>query len=131
MVPAAAGRLAEAARAAGRTVRLSYALAEDLVKAELVHSIVVRVRADDQPYGYAGYRNGQTAGATLFRQQEAGFRACGVTEFAALAGGQPYVPPAPRAPAPQGPCPACGKLVRWKLTGSAGPEPYKHKCAVT
>ncbi len=47
----------------------------------------------------------------------------GVAEFTALATGATYLPPQPRAPAAQAPCPRCGALVRWTVTGA----PYKHR----
>lgn len=124
-VPKSARLLVKRAEEAGRQVRLTYALAEDPDAAELVHSVCVRVwtakndAGRAERFGYASYVNGRSSSCVLWRGQEGGPRKCGVEEFAALVQGLPYTPP---APPPVGPCPTCGRLVRWTQAG----QPHKH-----
>lgn len=131
--PAAAKALAAKLYQAGRIVRLTYALAEDLVKAKPIHSLCVRVWAPLDPpvgaimserFGYAAYVDGRASSAVLWRVREGGPRkAHGIEEFTALALGRTWSP----APAPLvAKCPAigCDKEVRWTKDGL----PYKHKC---
>lgn len=92
--------------------RATYALAEELATGRMVHSCAVRVPGA----GYAVWWDGQ------FRNASGGMNQA---QFLAHATGQVYVPPAPRTPPPVGPCPRCGKDVRWKLVPTAAP--YAHK----
>lgn len=124
-IPRAARLLAKRTMEYGRRVRLTYALAEDMTKHELLHSLCVRVwTAEGARFGYAAYVNGRFSSAVLWGgvpEVEGGpRRANGIDEFAALALGQPWSPP---VPPPTGPCPTCGKVVRWKTDG----QPYRHK----
>lgn len=111
-IPAGAAALRDAARRQGRTVRVTYALAEERASGRMVHSCAVRV-AD---LGYAVWKDGTYSDAWPRVNQ---------SQFVALATGVDYTPPQPRTPPPTGPCPRCGKGVRWKLTPHA--EPYKHQ----
>lgn len=121
-LPAAAGRLVDVARAAGATVRVTYACAED---GKLVESIAVRVRMPDGTRGWAMWINGYAGEAQWWPATERMPRTVGHREFAALVEGKPFVPPSPRTPAPVGPCPRCGRAVRWKL--QPAPAPYAHQ----
>lgn len=121
-VPGSARRLAMNATTYGRLVKLTYALAEDMTRAAARHirSLCVRVwTAEGQRFGYAAYVDGRASSAVLWRAEEGGVRRCGVEEFAALATGQRWTPP---TPAVVGPCPTCGRSVRWTGAG----QPYKH-----
>lgn len=123
-VPNGARRLAMNATTYGRQVKLTYALAEDMTAGKQIHSLCVRLWvADGTPFGYAAYvdsGNGwRASSAVLWRAEEGGVRRCGVEEFTALAVGERWTPP---APPPYGPCPTCGKQVRW--TNAC--QPYKH-----
>jgi len=111
-IPAGAAVLRDAARQHGRTVRVTYALAEERSSGRMVHSCAVRVAG----LGWAIWQDGRYSDAWPNVNQ---------SQFLALATGAEYTPPAPRMPPPAGPCPRCGKSVRWKLTPRA--EPYKHQ----
>lgn len=110
-IPAGAAAVRAAAEQAGRRVRVTYALAEELATGRMVHSCAVRVAG----LGYAIWRDGSFSGA---------WPNVGAAHFAALVAGALYVPPAPRTPPPTGPCPRCGRSVRWKLKPTV--EPYAH-----
>jgi hypothetical protein len=111
-IPAGARAVLAAASSAGRTCRATYALAEELASGRMVHSCAVRVPS----LGYAVWRDGLFAAA---------WPKVGAEHFAALAAGVPYEAPPARTPPPTGPCPRCGRPVRWKLAPTL--EPYKHQ----
>lgn len=125
-IPRAARLLAKRAGEYGRRVRVTYALAEDFSKFDqptrVIHSLCVRLwTAEGERFGYAAYLDSQFSSAVLWRAAEGGpRRARGVDEFAALATGQPWSPP---APAVVGPCYVCHRRVRWTKDA----KPYKHK----
>lgn len=124
-IPKAARLLAKRAGEYGRRVRVTFAVAEDFSKPDapkVIHSLCVRLwTAEGQRFGYAAYLNGQFSSAVLWRGEEGGpRRARGVDEFAALALGQAWSPP---APAVVGPCYVCHRQVRWTTAA----RPYKHK----
>lgn len=111
-IPASAAALRDAARQHGRTVRVTYALAEERASGRMVHSCAVRVAE----LGWAIWQDSRYSDAWPQVNQ---------SQFLALVTGADYAPPAPRTPPPTGPCPRCGKDVRWKLVPRA--EPYKHQ----
>jgi hypothetical protein len=110
-IPTGAAAVRAAAQQAGRTVRVTYALAEERATGRMVHSCAVRVRG----LGYAVWRDGLFSDA---------WPKVGAAQFLALVAGAEYVPPAPRTPPPTGPCPRCGRSVRWKIKPTT--EPYAH-----
>jgi hypothetical protein len=119
-LPAACSKLMAALPGAGHAaddISATYALAEDLKLERPVASVALRVRH----FGYAIWRDGRPLTAQLADPM---LRTCSVTEFTKLALGQPYEAPKKAAPAPKGPCPRCGQLVRWKL--SPGFQPWAH-----
>jgi hypothetical protein len=111
-IPSGAAALCAAARDSGRTVRVTYALAEERASGRMVHTCAVRIAG----LGYAVWVDGQYSSARPNVNRD---------HMLALAAGAEYVPPEPRPAPPVGPCPRCGKSVRWKLTPRA--EPYKHQ----
>lgn len=124
-VTLAARRLATLAAEHGRRVRVTYALAHDIVKDVDIHSLCVRLwtvrtkaRAGER-FGYASYVNGRSSSCVLWRGREGGPRTCGVEEFTALALGREWTPP---TPPPIGPCPRCQRPARWTTAG----QPYGH-----
>lgn len=113
-VPAACAKLAAELAGAGFAaddIRITYALAEDLKLARPVATVALRLRH----VGYAIWRDGKPLMAQIADPM---LRTCSVTEFTALALGKPYTKPAPAAPAPKGPCPRCGTVVRWTKSGT-------------
>lgn len=120
-VPRGAARLAREASAYGRRVLLTDATAEAVATGRRIESLCVRVyTAEGGRFGYASYIDGHASGAVLWRTEEGGVRRCGVEEFAALATGKRWTPP---APARRAECPACRREVRWTQEGL----PYRHK----
>lgn len=120
-LPASCAKLMAALAGAGHAaddISATYALAEDLKLERPVASVALRVRH----FGYAIWRDGRPFTAQV---ADPLLRTCSVTEYSKLALGQPYAAPKPPAPAPKGPCPRCGQLVRWKLKPSF--ETYDHK----
>lgn len=111
-IPPGAAVLLAAARSAGREVRATYALAEERATGRMVHSCAVRVKG----VGYATWWDGTFHGASGNMNQ---------AQFLAAVTGEAYLPPAPRTPPPTGPCPRCGRPVRWKTTSP--PAPYRHQ----
>jgi hypothetical protein len=120
-IPNAARRLARTAADYGRRVRLTFALAHDMVKGKDIHSLCVRLwTSEGQRFGYASYVDGRFSSAVLWRPEQGGPRlARGIDEFAHLALGQVWTPP---TPAVVGPCPRCQRQVRWTNVG----QPYGH-----
>jgi ribosomal protein S27E len=112
-IPAGAAAVRDAARQAGRTVRVTYALAEQRTSGRMVHSCAVRV-AD---LGWAIWQDGRYSDAWPRVNQ---------SHFLALATGAQYTPAEPRTPPPTGPCPRCGKAVRWRVVDGV-PTTYKHQ----
>jgi hypothetical protein len=123
-VPSSARQLAARAVAAGRHVELTAALARNEETGQDIHSLCTVVwtaplTAGGRRFGHASWVNGKPTGATLWQAEDGGPRRTGVTEFAALAAGETWIPP---TPAPVGPCPACARPVRWTKDG----KPYGH-----
>jgi hypothetical protein len=112
-IPARARQLAESAREGGHAVRLTYALAEDTARGILLHSVAVRVAG----LGYALYVNGRFERAGVVRPALRSVPTVG--EFEAIVAGREWARP---SAAPVGPCPRCGRAVRW----TSEPRPYKH-----
>lgn len=98
----------------------TYALAEDVRSGALIHSCAVRlVQLGVGVAGYAIWENGVARGGH-WRDV---LRTLGLRELQALAVGEPYVPPAPRAPVGRAICPRCGIEQRVRADG----EPYAHR----
>jgi hypothetical protein len=112
-IPASAAAVRDAARQAGRTVRVTYALAEERSSGRMVHSCAVRVAG----LGWAIWQDSLFSDAWPRVNQG---------HFLALASGAQYVAPEPRTPPPTGPCPRCGKGVRWRVVAGV-PTTYKHQ----
>lgn len=121
-IPLAARRLARTAADYGRRVRCTFALAHDMTKDKDIHSLCVRLwTSEGQRFGYASYIDGRFSSAVIWQPEQGGPRlARGVDEFAHLALGQAWTPP---APAIVGPCYACHRQVRWTKDA----KPYKHR----
>lgn len=121
-VPDGARRLAVAVAAAPdrQPPLLTYALAESA--GALVHSLCVRiVDGAGRRLGYAMWINSQARGGVWWPTS----RRVQLDELTALATGAPYVPRPAAQPAPTGPCPRCGREVRWTNAG----VPYRHQRA--
>lgn len=128
-MPSGALALADAARRAGRAVSVTYALAEQS-GAAMLSSVAVRIRATlPAGAGYGIWINDRYAGGQ-WRTPQRWHAGLGVGELTALATGADWTPSAPRPPAPKGPCPRCGALVRWTTSGNAGPRTYAHRRTV-
>jgi hypothetical protein len=113
-IPSGAAALCAAARDAGRTVRVTYALAEERATGRMVHTCAVRIAG----LGYAVWVDGQYSSARPNVNRG---------HMLALAAGAEYVPPEPRPAPPVGPCPRqCGKIVRWRIVDGV-PTTYKHQ----
>lgn len=116
-VPATCAKLAADLPSAGHAsedITITYALAEDLKLERPVATVALRLYG----FGYAIWRDGKPLTAQV---ADPLLRTCSVTEFSALALGKPYTKPKAPEPAPKGPCPRCGTVVRWTKSGT-----YKH-----
>lgn len=103
--------------AAGYTWRLTLATAEAEQEdgpPELIESVALRVRG----LGWAVWVDGRPSSACAWTAGRGPHR-CSVGELVTRAQGLPWQPPPKPA---EGPCPACGRSVRWKEDGIA----YKH-----
>ena len=117
-IPAGAAALLAAAGAAGREATVTYSLAEELATGRLVHAVAVRLAG----LGYACWSGGGFTSAYL-----AGRRVTLAGEALAIVSGVPYEAPAAREAPVRGPCPRCGRDVRWKLPKAGPPLPYAHQ----
>lgn len=122
-IPPGAVAVRDTARSADLEALCTYALAEELASGRMVHSCAVRVAGR----GFGVWRDGSFdcamwAGAA---------RVHGQGHLLALAGGTPWVPPAPRTPPPVGPCPRCAAPVRWRSDKAGLPITWKHNRALS
>lgn len=123
-IPPGATAVLVAAGAAGLEASATYALAEELATGRLVHSVAVRVAG-------RGFGVWRSTGTPPFSAVWRGVpRVHGQGHLLALASGELWTPPAPRAAPPTGPCPRCRAAVRWKIDSKTGtPSTWKHNRA--
>ncbi len=125
ILPLAARRLATVADEYGRRVKVTHALAHDIIKDRDIHSLCIRLwTAEGRRFGYASYVDGRSSSCVLWGLSgtvgvQDGPRVLGVEEFAHAVTQTLWTPP---KPPPVGPCPCCQRSVRWTAAGL----PYGH-----